>query len=487
MGESKMSDQTTGNSRAYTDRDAFLDLRHVHDWAAKKMGVSFDQGKAKQATDYLEERLGDFTKYLGVHLSHCNFGENANQCKYGEDDCPALSESWSWLGKALQQLARIKDSNEQRRRELRGKTAWHPFIVPDRPDFLAWREAGDHYELLTYNNALGDPIYITNTNALPDLIRSFNEAAERDLVDVVADAIKEAHRDYHPTQSDYCEMAVAALAAERKKIAADSLKVSSFSGKSPSYNVAPVWSPADPAAQEKVAEVVEKSRDNLILTSVEQIGEQIGAFTREQGVEKAHARWPEWSEEKLRRLAEAEPGGLMACSPELLAEFKEAAKTNEDIRQTLRAAGVEVPDEQRGGDEQPGTLEVEGDDGQPDQGRAAGCVQPGSQSVSENGDGMDIERQPGSSEGSTACDPAAGEATASRQAAVGDQTITKLESLRFRLQQRREELDLITDILHWVPLRKMIPTWLQARWRIENFLRVQVANLSKAIAIEEKK
>lgn len=631
MDQGKINDQITANSRPYTDKDAFIDLRHVHDWAAKQMGVTFDSTKAANATNWLEDRLGDLIterdamllwltenctaaqiheatgkclaaraarpkipggleaslrrarmglseaqggvqvnpdvpdlrtapgieiiremsfeearkfaeafretpratfvqtpsgpgahddaalaaalagqpthfepfrpapsishcgeeiarsldNKLGLHLSHCNFGENAGQCKYGEDDCPALSESWSWLGNSLQQLARIKDSNEQRRNELRGKTAWHPFVVPDRPDFLAWREAGDHYELLTYNNALGDPIYITNTNALPDLTRSFNEAAERDLVEVVAEAIKEAHHDYHPTQSDYREMAVAALAAERKKIAADSLKVSSFSGKPPSYNVASVWSPSDPAAQEKVAEVMEKSRDNLILTSVEQIGEQIGAFTRDQGVEKAHARWPEWSEEKLRKLADAEPGGLMACSPELLEEFKEAAKTNEDIRQTLRAAGVEVPDQQRGEDEQPGTLEVEGDDGQPDQGGAPRRAQPGDPQGSEGGSILRSHEPSRETDRIEHQDVA--EKTASRPATVGRQALTKLEAMHAKLKLRQQELDLITDVLHWIPLRKMNPTWFQARWRIENFLRVQVANLSKAIAIEEKK
>jgi hypothetical protein len=41
---------------------------------------------------------------LGVHLSHCNFGEHVNACKYGEDDCPSLTEAWSWFGKALQRV-----------------------------------------------------------------------------------------------------------------------------------------------------------------------------------------------------------------------------------------------------------------------------------------------------------------------------------------------------------------------------------------------
>lgn len=45
---------------------------------------------------------------LGVHLSHCNFGENAGHCKYGDDDCPALTESWSWFGNALQRAEGLK-------------------------------------------------------------------------------------------------------------------------------------------------------------------------------------------------------------------------------------------------------------------------------------------------------------------------------------------------------------------------------------------
>jgi hypothetical protein len=47
-------------------------------------------------------RRGLANNDLEVHLSHCNFGENAGVCKYGEPDCPALAESWAWLGKALQ-------------------------------------------------------------------------------------------------------------------------------------------------------------------------------------------------------------------------------------------------------------------------------------------------------------------------------------------------------------------------------------------------
>lgn len=63
-----------------------------------------------------EER--DAAKKLGVHLSHCNFGENVNACKYGQDNCPALSEEWSWLGKALEQRANLQAELERVRGEL---------------------------------------------------------------------------------------------------------------------------------------------------------------------------------------------------------------------------------------------------------------------------------------------------------------------------------------------------------------------------------
>jgi hypothetical protein len=48
----------------------------------------------------LEDELDAYIT-LGVHLSHCNFGEEAGQCKYGDEDCPAMSQSWKWFGDAL--------------------------------------------------------------------------------------------------------------------------------------------------------------------------------------------------------------------------------------------------------------------------------------------------------------------------------------------------------------------------------------------------
>lgn len=44
---------------------------------------------------------------LGTHLSHCNFGEYVGSCKYCDEDCPALSEQWSWFGKNVQKSDKI--------------------------------------------------------------------------------------------------------------------------------------------------------------------------------------------------------------------------------------------------------------------------------------------------------------------------------------------------------------------------------------------
>ena len=55
-------------------------------------------------------------------------------------------------------------------------------------------------------------------------------------------------------------------------------------------------------------------------------------------------RFPQWSIKQLKELADAEPGGLMACSPELLEVLKEAAKTDEGVAERLRYAGVQIPE-----------------------------------------------------------------------------------------------------------------------------------------------
>jgi len=49
---------------------------------------------------------------------------------------------------------------------------------------------------------------------------------------------------------------------------------------------------------------------------------------------------PEWSLERAKQLADAEPGGLMACSPEILAELKILARADPAIAATLELAGI---------------------------------------------------------------------------------------------------------------------------------------------------
>jgi hypothetical protein len=49
---------------------------------------------------------------VGVHLSHCNFGENVGWCKYGEEDCPAMSEEWRWFGDALAIRGTVADCRD---------------------------------------------------------------------------------------------------------------------------------------------------------------------------------------------------------------------------------------------------------------------------------------------------------------------------------------------------------------------------------------
>jgi regulator of replication initiation timing len=51
---------------------------------------------------------------FGVHLRHCNHGEWAGVCKYGNADCPMLTEDWAWVGRhidrsmgAEQEVARL--------------------------------------------------------------------------------------------------------------------------------------------------------------------------------------------------------------------------------------------------------------------------------------------------------------------------------------------------------------------------------------------
>lgn len=45
---------------------------------------------------------------LGVHLQHCNAGEYRGGCKYGDADCPALADTWSWIGAARDREAAMR-------------------------------------------------------------------------------------------------------------------------------------------------------------------------------------------------------------------------------------------------------------------------------------------------------------------------------------------------------------------------------------------
>jgi hypothetical protein len=51
-------------------------------------------------------------------------------------------------------------------------------------------------------------------------------------------------------------------------------------------------------------------------------------------------KFPKLSEAWLRKVADEESGGLMACSPELLTELKILAGTDPAVAETLRAAGI---------------------------------------------------------------------------------------------------------------------------------------------------
>lgn len=56
-------------------------------------------------------------------------------------------------------------------------------------------------------------------------------------------------------------------------------------------------------------------------------------------------KWPLWSEAHFRKIAEEEPGGLMACSPEILGDMLEAAKSDPATAATLHLAGVKLDKE----------------------------------------------------------------------------------------------------------------------------------------------
>lgn len=79
---------------------------------------------------------------------------------------------------------------------------------------------------------------------------------------------------------------------------------------------------------------------------------EIGMTTRELGEagqkvfgkvsRRDKLKMPEWSAERIKELSEEEPGGLMACSPEILTDMLEAAKTDPATAATLHLAGVKL-------------------------------------------------------------------------------------------------------------------------------------------------
>jgi hypothetical protein len=81
------------------------------------------------------------------------------------DKREALAElAWNAAMRASEemrgQLSRIIEVDSNRDARLRGSSAWHPMVDHDRRDWLAWREVDGGREILAYNNALCDPIYV---------------------------------------------------------------------------------------------------------------------------------------------------------------------------------------------------------------------------------------------------------------------------------------------------------------------------------------
>lgn len=92
----------------------------------------------------------------------------------------------------------------QRDERLRGHTAWHPIIIPDRTDILAWREAPEgKCELLVYNNALCDPLYIAESTM--DFVARASSPLPADPVRVaLVEALKEARGEICVTHAPFC-------------------------------------------------------------------------------------------------------------------------------------------------------------------------------------------------------------------------------------------------------------------------------------------
>lgn len=116
----------------------------------------------------------DELQNLKVHLSHCNFGEHEHGCKYGKEDCPALTESWSWFGRALhRQLPfnhRIMIARYEARAEAfldMGKIFQETAMKEDHPPYIKWyfkiseilknKSTDIRNELEKYKNTIKEP------------------------------------------------------------------------------------------------------------------------------------------------------------------------------------------------------------------------------------------------------------------------------------------------------------------------------------------
>lgn len=84
-----------------------------------RVNVRADVFSFERVEELVEAYAAHHAQQLGVHLSHCNFGENAGDCKYGEDEtCPALTEAWSWFGAGMQRLAAERPARLEAERQL---------------------------------------------------------------------------------------------------------------------------------------------------------------------------------------------------------------------------------------------------------------------------------------------------------------------------------------------------------------------------------
>lgn len=91
-----------------------LTLHHLPHDKPSQLADAFRAGYVYAARSQVPASQAPDERKLGVHLSHCNFGEHAGTCAYGDDEnCQALSESWSWFGKSLQRSEAAKAQTDE--------------------------------------------------------------------------------------------------------------------------------------------------------------------------------------------------------------------------------------------------------------------------------------------------------------------------------------------------------------------------------------